>query len=176
MARNIHEALYYERRGVIEAQHQLNALNEIVWTIQRELGKVFIKEKVWTWGLGIQFRDTTKSEFKLIKEILPELGILNKKASQYGLQLEGKINTGCVSIKNKHDDYEQEMWTEVRFKWDVPDTCTIKNVETVEKAGDEYYTGDDGKIYYRTIDREVECTQPLLDSVFKQDSPGGRSN
>jgi hypothetical protein len=49
-------------------------------------------------------------------------------------------------------------------------------VETVEKAGDEYYTGDDGKIYYRTIDREVECTQPLLDSVFNQDSPGGRSN
>ena len=176
MARNIHEALYYERRGVEEAKHQLNALNEIVWTIQGELGKEFIRDKVWTWGLGIQFRDTTKSEFNKIKEILPDLGILDKKSSPYGLQLEGKMNTGCVRIQNKHDDHEKDMFTEVRFKWGIPDTCTVKDVETVKEASDEYYTGDDGKIYHRTIDREVECTQPLLESVFQQDSQSGNIN
>jgi len=172
MARHIHETLYYERRGVLEAQHQLNALNEIIWEIQKELGKVFIKEKVWTWGLGIQFRDTSSLEYGKVKELLNNfgpMGKMEKNSSQYGLELEGLLNTGTLKMDNKNDKYETEMKTTVRFKWGIPDTCVIKDVETIKAASDEYYTGTDGEIYRKITERVVECTQPFLESVFTED-------
>tara|TARA_R110002051_G_scaffold88750_2_gene156470 strand:+ start:8106 stop:8642 length:537 start_codon:yes stop_codon:yes gene_type:complete len=171
MARHIHKALYYEKEQIQRAKHRINALNTIVWEMHHEFGEDFVKNNLWTYGMGIRFKNTTKAEFNKIKTMLDGLSVLNKKSSQFQLELEGILPTGFISYQGEYGDiHTKEMELEISFKWGIPDSCEIKDVETVTLASGDFFTGDDGEIYHRKTDKVVECTQPLLESVFSKDN------
>ena len=158
MARNIHKHLSYERKELEHAKYHLKCLSDICYEVDALIGPDFLKEQVWTFGMGITFRDTDQEQYKVIKTLLPRLSQLEKKSSKYGLQLSGT----CAEKKI----CGQKTNLTVNFKWDVPDTCEVVNKIVKEKADDDYYIGEDGDIYFSRTETEINCTEPVLESVF----------
>ena len=156
MEREIHKALSYEKKEIEKAQIQLKYINKIIWDVESVYGTPFL-DSVWTYGSGITFRDLSKERYVAIKDMMPNLGSLEKESSQYGLSLAGRILV----------DAHNNVSVNITFKWDVPDTCEIKEVTTVEPVEGKYFVGEDDKIYVKKIEKVVECTKPMLESVFK---------
>lgn len=160
MARKIHKNLDFEKKSIAHSKYQIKSLSDILYKIQDKFGKEFVNTSVWTYGGGISFRDTNEVQYAWIKNILPRLTKLNKESSQYGLSLFGH----CCET----EILDQKVRLQVKFKWDIPDTCEIKTNTTNVKVGDNYFVGDDGNIYCKQTEKEVVCTKPILKSVFNE--------
>ena len=160
MARKLHKSLDYEKRSIAHSKYQIRSISDILYKIQGKFGKEFVNTSVWTYGRGMTFRDTNEIQYAWIKNILPRLSKLNKESNQYGLSLFGH----CCET----EILNQRVRLQVKFTWDVPDTCEIKTNTTDVKVGDNYFVGDDGNIYCKKTEKEVVCTKPILKSVFNE--------
>lgn len=159
MARKIHKNLSYEKKELAHAKYHLGILSGICYDIEKQFGKNFLDEQVWTYGMGITFKDTNQEQYKTIKSILPRLGKMDKESSKRGIVISGTCAEKQVA--------GQLTNLAVNFKWDVPDTCEIvTNVIKREASPEEYHIDDDGTIYHITHETKVNCTEPVLESVF----------
>ena len=107
----IHPSLGFEERRVKEAQIQLEFVNKVIWNCQGELGADFVRKQIWTYGCGIEFKELSKSEFSLVKDIVNRhleetLPDLKKESNQYNLQLSAQVIVGSV-LKKDWDDEEE---------------------------------------------------------------------
>ena len=168
MGRNIHRTLSYEKKEIAIARMQLGFLSDILYDVEKELGRIFVENKVWTHGCGITIRNTTKPEFQQVKRLLPNLTVMEKDSNEWGISLEGNCCEGTV--KRVHQDGAERDYPvnlQVKFKWNVPDTCEIKTVEYTEAVGDATrFKEVDGQLYESRTKTVVECSQPVLESVF----------
>ncbi len=159
MARKIHKSLEYEKKELAHAKYMLGVLSDVLYDIDKELGSSFIENQVWSYGCGITFKDTDQEQYAFIKSILPRLSQLDKESSKYGICLKGKFSDDVIAGK--------PVDLVVSFKWDVPDTCEIVTKVIKEKVGTDYYVDENGDIFHNKTEVEVNCTQPVLESVFQ---------
>ena len=167
MARNIHKILDYEKKEVDTAMTQLRLVSDICYMLSEngiDLGNV------WTWGSGMSFNDLSKSEYEKVKGLIPELGRFDKESDRWGLSLIGQIRGNDVVRRDK-DRTRYPVYVTIKFQWDVPDTWEVKTVETIKKIGkaDEFKVGEDGQMYQTVLETKVECSKPILESVFNNE-------
>ena len=179
----IHPSLDFEQRRVQEAQIQLDFVNKVIWNCQGELGADFVRKQIWTYGCGIEFKELSKSEFSLIKDIINRhsdetLPDMKKESNQYSLQLSAQVIVGSVLQKDDWTGDEEKMKpvdTTISFKWGIPDTCEIVESTTKEAVRDSsaYTIDDNGQIYKSVTTKTVKCNKPLLEAVFTQQEANG---
>jgi len=177
--KTIHKFIDYERRNVEEAQIKLDYLNQLMWSFEEKYGKDFLHEKVYTWGAGIDFKDLQEDEYHFCKAILKDVAIsvgkYEKESSQYNLTLRASAKIGEVTRYDYDIDYSEEgeptqvnVYLDIHFKWGVPDTCEIIETRKDRELKSTDYYEQDGKLYQKVIEKEVHCTKPVLQSVFKR--------
>tara|TARA_R100000458_G_scaffold55570_1_gene59642 strand:- start:374 stop:877 length:504 start_codon:yes stop_codon:yes gene_type:complete len=159
MARKIHKSLEYEKKEIAHAKYQMGVLSDVLYDLEMTISPEFVEQKVWTYGSGITFKDTDQEEYTLCKNILPRLSQLDKESSKHGIVLSGSFAESKVSGK--------QVAVRVSFKWDVPDSCELITKTTTEEVGSDYYVNDDGVIMHKRTETIVNCTKPVLESVFR---------
>lgn len=177
----IHPSLGFEQRRVQEAQLQLDYVNEVIWSCQGELGAEFVRKQIWTYGCGIEFKELSKVEFSLVKELVAKhsrdkLPDFKKESNQYGLQLSAHVIIGHVlKIDEDGTEEEKDVDTTISFKWGIPDTCEIVEETKKEAVRDSsaYTIDDDGQIYKSVTTKTLKCNKPLLEAVFTNQQGNG---
>lgn len=167
MARNIHRYLDYEKKEVDVAIAQLKLVSDIFYLLSEngiDLGGV------WTWGSGMSFNDLSKSEYEKVKGLLPDVARYDKESDKWGLSLIGQIRGDDVVRRNK-EKTRYPVYVTIKFQWDVPDTCEVKTIEVTEPIGDKnkFHVGEDGQMYQTKLETKVECSKPILESVFSSE-------
>ena len=175
MENKIHESLYYEQRRITEAELQLAFLNNVVWDTENAFGEEFVKDKVNTYGCGLELKDLTKEEYAQMKEIISKhcadkdaLKKLSKESNHYKIQMGTQVVIGYGMF---WDNWEKETKKKpidmtIAFKWGIPDTCEIIDVVDRKEITDEVFTDEEGRTFHKTITKKLQCNKPLLEAVF----------
>lgn len=172
MKREIHPQLHYEERRVFESQMQLDWLNKLFHDLQDTYDEEWCKDHLYSYGVGVEFKELTKKEFTNVKAIVgmnlkEGLGQLKKDSSTYAVKMNKMVIIGEMEEK---DDWSDEVKTKkvdinIIFKWGVPDTCEIV-YETEEVVMDDEVIERDGVRYRQTVKKSLKCNKPMLEAVF----------
>ena len=182
---DVHYALWYEYKELRFAEVRLNFLSEFLTEIDGMFGEDWNtsglngnSERIFTYGMGMTFRDLNEDEYKAVRKILRktpsiDLGELKKDSNLTGLSLKGRVQIGQVIIEweNKDNPDEPHIDTkpvefDISFEWGLPDTCEVVETVVEEELTDKNYVIRKGKGYVTSVKREIKCTKPLLQSVF----------
>jgi len=187
-SKGVHHHLYFEYKEFRLAEVRLKFLSNFLDDIDKEFGSDWsiatteqlregLSDKVWTYGMGITFRDLNETEYKKVRKILKEnyfvnLSELEKDSSITNLRLKGRTPIGQVVLEwesnipdEPHIDTEP-VELDISFEWGLPDSCEIIETVVKERLTDENYVVENGKQYRTSINREVKCSKPMLQSVF----------
>ena len=91
IGRNHHKMLSWEKRRIVERSYQIQAMSDVLYNIEEDIGYERLKKVSYTWGSGITFTNLNKEEFKVVKSLLPSMSKLDKVSNEYGLTLKGRL-------------------------------------------------------------------------------------
>ena len=172
--KGLHSSLDFEDRRVKEAQMQLEFINNVVWACEGEFGDGFVKEHIYSYGCGIEFKDLRQDQYSLCKDIITrftseKVGKYKKESNKWGLQLSTYVIIGEVETTNFDGEKKmKKLDTTVAFKWGLPDTCELIEVSKQEEIKQPVYTDSNGKTFKEVTYTEVKCNKPILEAVFQQ--------
>ena len=184
----VHYALWYEYKEFRLAEVRLKFLSTFLteidgmfgedWNTSEEAKRSGYDDKIFTYGMGMTFRDLNEKEYKAVRKILRQnpfidLGNLKKDSNITGLSLKGRVDIGQVVIEweNRNNPDEPHIDTkpvefDISFEWGLPDTCEVVETVVEEPLTDKNYVIRKGKQYVTSVKREIKCNKPMLQSVF----------
>ena len=165
IGRNHHKMLSWEKRRIVERSYQIQAMSDVLYNIEEDIGYERLKKVSYTWGSGITFTNLNKEEFKVVKSLLPSMSKLDKVSNEYGLTLKGRFAETTIKDWNIH--------LTVDFKWALPDTCVLEYKDVIKDVNpDHYFVAKDGKVMHKTKETIVNCDKPMLEAVFSAQLSG----
>lgn len=173
----LHRSLEYEKRNIDEAVVKVQYLNSIMHEVEEQFGWDWMSKKVWTYGIGIDFKDLTENEYSVVKNLLSKIdkgdsADWKKESNQWNLSLTKEVVVGQVTKINfdldEPDRTTEDVKVNVCFKWGIPDTCEIVTEEHEEEIRHSDIVEKDGKFFKVVRSKSVKCTKPVLESVFAQ--------
>lgn len=156
-----HRNLDYESKERRKLNIVVPFLSQKLYELDKALGKHRVDDCVWTYTVGLTFRDLTESEMKTVKKVFG-ISELKKDISEYGV----KFYNSTYDTGLRIDD--RPITLSVEFRWDLPETCEIEYVENWVECQDEVKQGDDGKFLLKEINTKVNCGEStMMKAIFK---------
>ena len=161
MGRRIHTILSYESKERKKYNLVVPYLSDLMYKLEEVLGKGRLKETIWTYSIGITFRDLTEKEFKAVRKVM-KADTLNKEISRYGVKfVNPKYKTGLF-VEDK------EITLSIEFKWDLPDTCELVYKDKWDEIEPSDVKIEDGKFLHKSVEVEVNCGEKeMMKAIFK---------
>ena len=172
--KGLHSSLDFENRRVQTAQMQMDFVNNVIWACDEKFGSEFVRDKIYTYGCGIEFKELTESEYRKVKVLVQEfcikkVGKYKKESNKWGLQISAFGIIGEIPKQDWDGKTElKEIDCTICFKWGLPDTCELIEVSKTEEVRDPVYTDKNGRTFREVTSTEVKCSKPILEAVFAQ--------
>ena len=161
MGRRIHTMLSYESRERKKYNLLVPYLSNLLYDLEDVLGKDRVAEVVWTYSIGITFRDLTEKEFKAVKKVM-KADTLKKEISRYGVKFVNPNYSTGLFVDNK------EVTLSIEFKWDLPDTCELVYKDKWDEIEPSDVKIEDGKFLHKSVEVEVNCGEKeMMKAIFK---------
>ena len=156
-----HRNLDYESKERRRLNLIVPFLSQKLYELDKALGKHRVDDCVWTYTVGITFRDLTEKELKTVKKVF-NINNLEKDISEYGVKFYSRDYDTMLRV----DDRPIKL--SIEFRWDLPETCEIEYVDNWVECQDEIKQGDDGKFLLKEINTKVNCGEStMMKAIFK---------
>ena len=160
MART-HRTLKYESTERMKMNLLVPYMSKLIYQCDKAIGKDRVDECIWTYTVGITFRDLTEDELSKIKRIF-KADKLEKDISQYGVKFTTNHKTGLMLDSGK------EVTLSLEFKWDLPETCELVYYDKWNEISPEDVKIEDDKFLHRSTEVQVTCGEKqMMKALFK---------
>lgn len=162
-----HRNLDYESRDRQKLNLVVPFLSNKLYKLDKAIGKGRVDDCVWTYTVGITFRDLTEDEFAKCKKVF-QVTTLDKDISEYGVKFHtNKYDTG-LKVQGK------PITLSLEFRWDLPDTCEIEYVDEWKEVDAQDIKIENDVFLRKETHTKVNCNEStMMKAIFKKQVSNG---